>query len=126
MYIVASGVLGSLAFVTFGLFGGFVAVAGAVFLLSLSVSFGSNSQSSYILNLNVTKELGPGKAMGIYNSASRIGRVLGPMTLGWAIITLGTEKGLIYFGFIYLFVTALFLLFTQSDRKLAVKEESKM
>ena len=126
MYIVASGILGSLAFVAFSVFGGFVAVAGAAFLLSLSVSFGSNSQSSYILNLNVTKELGPGKAMGIYNSASRIGRVLGPMTLGWAIITLGTEKGISYFGFVYLLITVLFFLFTQSDRKIAVTEKSTM
>ena len=122
-FIVVSGILGSMAFISFYFFKGILATSLTVLLLGLSSSFGFASQSAYALKLKVTEELGRGKAMGIYSSANRIGQVLGPITFGWLLIAAGSGKGVIYFGVVYLFITLLFFLFAQNDSKMAVTDD---
>jgi len=122
-FIVISGILGSMAFISFYFFKGILATSLTVLLLGLSSSFGFASQSAYALKLKVTQELGRGKAMGIYSSANRIGQVLGPVTFGWLLIAAGSGRGVIYFGLVYLFITLLFFLFAQNDGKMAVSDE---
>jgi len=122
-FIVISGILGSMAFISFYFFQGIVATSLTVLLLGLSSSFGFASQSAYALKLNVTQELGKGKAMGIYSSANRLGQVLGPVTFGWLLIVAGSGNGVIYFGLVYLFITLLFFLFAQNDSKMAIADE---
>jgi predicted MFS family arabinose efflux permease len=122
-YIVVSGVLGSMAFIAFHFFKGLPATALTVLLLGLSSSFGLASQSTYALKLKVTRDLGPGKAMGIYSSANRLGQVLGPITFGWLLMSAGGGAGVIYFGLIYLLVTLLFFIFAQNDGKVAATDD---
>ena len=116
-FIVASGVLGGLAVMLFAFIEGLWGIVLSVFFLGLSSSFGFASQSGYVLRLTVTRELGKGRALGIYSSANRLGQVLGPITFGWLLVTIGANQGSIYFGFAYLLLTVLFLLVAQNDGK---------
>jgi predicted MFS family arabinose efflux permease len=121
-YVVLSGFIGSLAFITFYFFGGVAATAATVLLLGLSGSF-SAARRAYALKLKITNELGQGKAMGIFDSATRFGQVLGPIIFGWMLVSVGISKGITYFGVVYFLATLLFLLFAQSDRTPALPEE---
>ena len=114
-FIVISGVLGGLAIMGFSLLEGLWGITLSVFLLGLSSSFGFASQSGYVLRLNATQELGRGRALGIYSSANRLGQVLGPITFGWLMVTIGINSGIIYFGLSYLALTIIFLLSAQND-----------
>lgn len=114
-FIVISGILGGLAIMGFSLLEGLWGVTLSVFLLGLSSSFGFASQSGYVLRLNATRELGRGRALGIYSSANRLGQVLGPITFGWLMVTSGINAGIIYFGLCYLALTLMFLLSAQND-----------
>ena len=60
--------------------------------------------------------------MGVFSSASRIGQVLGPIVFG-ALIVIGINKGVTYFGFAYFMATIVFVLLAQSDRKAAVAKD---
>jgi predicted MFS family arabinose efflux permease len=123
-YVVVSGILGSLGFVIFWLIEGPIATALAILLLGLSSSFGV-SRRSYILKLEISRKLGPGTAMGLFNSAMRAGQVLGPIMFGWLIVTAEVSKGITYFGLAYLFITFIFLVSAQSDRTIIVNERLK-
>lgn len=107
-YVMASGIIGGLAFLSFLFLSGYAATALTVFLLGLSASFGA-CRNAYALNLRVSQELGQGKAMGVFLSAARLGQVVGPMTFSWLVATAGTTEGLPYFGLAYILIT-LFLL----------------
>jgi len=123
-YVVISGILGSLGFVIFWLIEGPIATALAILLLGLSSSFGV-SRRSYILKLEISRKLGPGTAMGLFNSAMRTGQVLGPIMFGWLIVATEVSKGITYFGLAYLFITFIFLVSAQSDRTITVDEKNK-
>ena len=114
-FIVISGVFGGLAVFAFCLVGGLAGIALSAFFLGVSSSFGFSSQSAYLLRLRVTQELGKGRALGIYSSVNRIGQVLGPITFGWLIVTIGISQGIMYFGIGYALMTLLFLLMAQND-----------
>jgi len=123
LYITVSGILGALAFVTFYSFSGIAAAAMAIFLLGLSSSFGMASQSAYILKLKVTQDLGTGKAMGIFRSATRFGQVLGPMVFGWIMVTMEINRGIFYFALAYLSIVILFIFLAQIDTRTAATED---
>lgn len=116
-FIVASGVLGGLAVLLFSLVEGLGGILLSVFILGLSNSFGFASQSGYVLRLSVTRELGKGRALGIYSSTNRLGQVLGPLLFGWLLMTIGAAQGTITFGLAYLLVTVLFVIVAQNDGK---------
>lgn len=125
MYIVISGILGSLAFIAFYFFKGLSGIAAtsvAVLLLGLSGCFVA-SQNSYLLNLKVSQELGEGKAIGLFKSMTRVGQIIGPILFGWLFITVGLEKSIIYLGSAYLILTFIFFLFGGSEKNLSIKEE---
>jgi len=86
-YMLTGGVLGGLAFATFSTDLGIVSMIGCVFLLGLSSSFVLSSQSTMVLDLKESKELGEGTALGIFRSISRIGQVIGPMIFGWVLLS---------------------------------------
>ena len=89
-----------------------MATAFAALLLGLSTSL-YDSRSSYALGLTVTQKLGAGKAMGILNSADRIGQTLGPILFSSLILATGM-KGTVYFGIGYLIAAFIFLFFAQT------------
>ena len=117
-FIVLGGLLGGLGFLGFYFLSGYGAVAAAVFVLGLSGSF-NQSRSAYALKLKVTRELGPGKAIGLFNAASRIGQVIGPFLFGWMLLTVGGTQMMVWFGILYLSVTLFFLLVARNDRHMA-------
>ena len=119
-FIVTSGVLGGLAVIMFSFLEGVWGIALSVLLLGLSSSFGFASQSAYVLRLQVTRELGKGRALSIYSSTNRLGQVLGPITFGWLMVATGISQGVSYFGLAYLVLTVLFLLAARNDGKTTV------
>ncbi|QTA93918.1 MFS transporter [Desulfonema magnum] len=116
VYIVLTGILGSLGFINFYFFGGLPATALTVFLLGLSGS--ANVSRVYALKLGVTRELGTGRAIGIFTIAEKTGQVIAPMVFGWLIAETEFHKGLIRFGVAYLFATMLFMFLSRGDRKI--------
>jgi MFS-type transporter involved in bile tolerance (Atg22 family) len=94
-------------------------------MLGLSSTFVLASQSVYALKLKVTKKLGEGKAIGIFRSTSRVGQMLGPFTFSWLFAISDANKGIMYFGIVYLLTAILFILFTQKDYKNLVVDHVK-
>lgn len=115
-YIVLSGVLGSLAFLTYYLLGGLAATAVAILFLGLSDS--TNASRAYALKLKITQELGGGRAMSLFSSVGRIGQVAGPMLFGWLIASGDITKGVMMFGGLYLLAALLFGLIAQNDKEM--------
>jgi predicted MFS family arabinose efflux permease len=119
-YVIISGVLGSVAFLSFYLLGGYAGTIMAVSMLGIAASFGG-ARRAYILRLDTTRSIGSGKALGLFNSAVRIGQVLGPITVGWLVGIFGVNMGITYLGVAYLVFTMLFFLFAQSDKTFGMK-----
>ncbi len=86
-YMLTGGILGGLAFVTFNTDFGIASMVVSVFLLGLSSSFVLSSQSTMVLELKESRELGEGTALGIFRSISRLGQVVGPILFGWVLLT---------------------------------------
>ena len=113
-FVVTSGILGSCAFFAFFFFEGILATALAVFVLGISASFGT-ARRSYVLQLKTSRKLGMGKTMGVFNSTYRIGQVLGPIIIGWFMLSMEKGQGLIYLGLAYMGASLLFLILTTKD-----------
>jgi predicted MFS family arabinose efflux permease len=124
-YVFLGCLLGSGAFLCFYFFDGIISAIIAIMMLGLSSTFVLASQSVYALKLKVTKKLGEGKAIGIFRSTSRVGQMLGPFTFSWLFATADVNKGIMYFGIVYLMTAVLFILFTQKDYKNLVAEHAK-
>ncbi len=117
IFILANGVLGSLAFIVFYLYSGLGAILTAVLILGLANSFAA-SRSAYTLRLRISQEVGQGKALGIMSAAGRIGQALGPLMFG-LIATGNMSQSIPYFGLGYLLLTLLLFLIIQSDTQIA-------
>ena len=124
VYILLGCFLGSMALITFYFLEGVVAAIVAVLLLGLSSSFVLASQSVYALKLKVTKELGEGKAIGIFRSTSRVGQMLGPIVFSAVIAITNINSGITFLGIAYLLTALLFLIVTQSDLKAVLMEDA--
>ena len=116
LFIFCGCLLGSAAFLVFNIIEGLLAAAVAVLLLGLSNSLVLPAQSAYALKIKVTKDLGDGKAIGIFRASSRIGQVAGPVIFGWLIMATNIERGITYFGFAYFLTAVLFFLLTRPSK----------
>lgn len=121
VFVILGCVLGGFAFFSFNFFSGYSATIIAVLLLGLSSCFVLASQTTYALTLDVTKQLGQGRAIGIFRASSRIGQMLGPMLFGWLIIAFDINAGITYFGIAYLITAALFAFVTR--KRYTLKDE---
>ena len=101
-YMLAGGLLGGLAFVTFSTDFGIASMIVSVFLLGLSSSFVLSSQSTMVLELKESRELGEGTALGIFRSISRIGQVVGPVIFGWVLLSGDLTEVINYLGYSYI------------------------
>ncbi len=119
--IIAGAILGGAAFLSFNALQGLLAVTVAVLVLGVSHSLVLSSQSAYALTLKATRELGEGKAIGLFRSTGRIGQMLGPMIFGLIIVATDVERGLTYLGYAYLLMALMFWLFTRNDRQMLVQ-----
>ena len=117
IYIFLGCSLGSISLLTFYILEGYAAAVTAVLLLGLSSSFVLASQSAYTLELQVTQELGEGKAIGIFRSTSRVGQMLGPIVFSSIIVATNIRSGITYLGLAYLLTAFLFLLLTVKNGK---------
>ncbi len=101
-YMLAGGLLGGLAFVTFDTDFGIASMIISVFLLGLSSSFVLSSQSTMVLELKESRDLGEGTALGIFRSISRIGQVVGPVIFGWVLLSGDLTDVINYLGYSYI------------------------
>ncbi len=101
-YMLTGGLLGGLAFATFNTDFGVASVIVAVFLLGLSSSFVLSSQSTIVLELKQSRELGEGTALGIFRSISRVGQVVGPIIFGWVLLSGDLTDVINMLGYAYL------------------------
>ena len=115
--------LGSMALIAFYFLDGIMAAVVAVLLLGLSSSLVLASQSVYALKLKVTKDLGEGKAIGIFRSTSRVGQMLGPIVFSAVISLTNNNSGITFLGLAYLLTALVFLIITQSDLKSMIMED---
>ncbi len=116
LYIFIGCVIGSLTFLIFHFVNGLPAAIIAVFLLGLSSSFVIASQGAYLLNLQVTQRLGPGKAIGFFRATSRVGQALGPLVFSALMVSPNVSEKITQFGLIYLLTAFLFLLLSFRDQ----------
>ena len=101
-FMLAGGVLGGLAFASFNTDIGIASIIVSIFLLGLSSSFVLSSQSTIVLELKESRELGEGTALGIFRSISRIGQVVGPMIFGWVLLSGNLTELINFFGYLYI------------------------
>ncbi len=112
LFVFIGCALGGGAFLSFYFFTGLTATVVAVLLLGVSSCFVLASQTTYALTLDVTRQLGYGRAIGIFRASSRIGQMLGPILFSWLMVATDINQGLTYFGIAYLATAVLFLLLT--------------
>lgn len=112
LFVFIGCILGGSAFFSFHFFTGLIATIVAVLILGISSCFVIASQTTYALTLDVTKQLGQGRAIGIFRASSRIGQMLGPILFGWLMVATDINQGLTYFGIAYLVTAVLFFLLT--------------
>ncbi|MEW5772522.1 MAG: MFS transporter [Thermodesulfobacteriota bacterium] len=123
IFIFLSGVIGALALTGYFFQGGLLVTGLAALMLGVSSSLGFAAQNAFALNLKVTHEVGHGVAMGLSNALERIGQVLGPLALGWIIVSLGMEKGIASAGVLYLSVSLLFLFMVREKGAVVTTDE---
>jgi len=114
-FVLMGCLLGSSALLSFTVFSGVWATAFAVFLLGLSSTLVLSSQTTYLLQLRATRELGDGKALAIFRASSRIGQMLGPLVFASVAFGRDVETGVGSLGVAYLVATILFFALTMRD-----------
>jgi len=110
-YLVMGSFIGSLSIANFYFFketSGVVSVTVSIFLLGLSACL-IPVRSAYVLDFNITRQLGSGKAIGLLNAVLRLGQVTGPILFGWLFITMGSDSGIAVTAVVYLIFTLIFI-----------------
>jgi len=120
--ILVGSLLGCAAFLLFDVLQGIAAVVAAVVLLGLSNSLVLSAQSVFVLQQDVSRQLGDGKTLGIFRATSRIGQMLGPMLFAWLIVVTDVREGMIYFGWAYLAAVVLFQLMAGREPTMAAEK----
>ncbi|WP_320044904.1 MFS transporter [uncultured Desulfobacter sp.] len=110
-YLVMGSFIGSLSIVNFYFFkdvSGIISVTVSIFLLGLSACL-IPVRSAYVLDFQITKQLGGGIAIGVLNAVLRLGQVTGPILFGWLFITIGSDSGIAVTAAAYLIFTLIFI-----------------
>ena len=113
--VLIGSLLGAAALLTFSIWDGLLATAIAILLLGLSNCLVLSAQSVFLLKLDITQQLGEGKAMGIFRSTSRIGQMLGPIIFAWLFLFEDVSIGVTYLGLAYVVAALLFIWLTRRD-----------
>lgn len=113
--VLIGSLLGASAFLTFSIWDGLLATTIAILLLGLSNCLVLSAQSVFLLKLDITQQLGEGKAMGIFRSTSRIGQMLGPVIFAWLFLFEDVRIGIIYLGLAYIIIALIFIWLTRRD-----------
>ncbi|MFT6984450.1 MAG: putative MFS family arabinose efflux permease [Psychromonas sp.] len=113
--VLFGSLLGAAAFLTFSIWDGLLATIIAILLLGLSNCLVLSAQSVFLLKLDITQQLGEGKAMGIFRSTSRIGQMLGPIIFAWLFLFEDVRIGITYLGLAYIVMALVFIWLTGRD-----------
>jgi predicted MFS family arabinose efflux permease len=113
--VLIGSLLGASAVLTFSIWDGLLATTIAIFLLGLSNCLVLSAQSVFLLKLDITQELGEGKAMGIFRASSRIGQMLGPIIFAWLFLFEDVSIGITYLGLAYMVMALIFIWLTGRD-----------
>ncbi len=111
-YLVMGSFIGTLSIANFYFLkdiSGVMAVSISILLLGLSACL-IPVRSAYVLDFDVTKRLGGGKAIGILNASLRLGQVSGPLLFGWLFLSMGSDTGIALTGIVYFLFTLIFFL----------------
>jgi predicted MFS family arabinose efflux permease len=108
VFVLAGGIIGSLALSGLYFAPNIAGVVAAAALLALASSVGSAAQTSYALQLDQVRAAGVGLATGLQRSADKFGQMLGPLIVGalYSVASLPTALALI--GAFYVLATFLF------------------
>lgn len=110
-------VLGAASLLVFQFMSGLPAIIVAILLLGLSSSIVISATPACVLQLPISKQIGDGKALGIFSTAGRIGQTIGPMAFAAAIgLSANVEAGVTWLGYAYLVTAVLFFLMLESRR----------
>ncbi|MFR4119791.1 MAG: MFS transporter [Bilophila wadsworthia] len=74
---------------------GLAAAFACVALLALCNAIVASAQGTYALEIPVSRQVGSGRTVGIYNITERLGQMLGPVALGQVIALWGVNSGLL-------------------------------
>ena len=89
---------------------GLAAAFACVALLALCNAIVASAQGTYALEIPVSRQVGSGRTVGIYNITERLGQMLGPVALGQVIALWGVNSGLLGMAAVLAVLNILFAL----------------
>ncbi|MFH0785611.1 MAG: MFS transporter [Pseudomonadota bacterium] len=119
--IVAGGILGGAALLSFYFLNSIFMFVVILVLFSLSGGISYAARISYICEAQISKSGGVSKSLGIFNSIERMGNISGPILVGAIIGTVGVTTAISSVGLLYLVSTILFMLTAHRPSKLALQ-----
>lgn len=108
--------IGAAGLLLFSWQGGLAAALVTIFLLGLSDTVASASQTAYLLSLPATQAIGSGKALSLYRMIRKGGESIGPLLFGFCLV-LGQQGGIGAIGLAYGAVIAGLALLQSRDKK---------
>lgn len=118
-YITIGSILGSMTLLTFSLCSGYTAVLISIVFLGLGASFNA-LRNAYILNLEISKKFGEGRATSLIFFLARLGQAVGPMIFAWFTIVGNNTSGITKIGIFFLSLSIAFFLLNKFSTKEAV------
>lgn len=93
VWLVGGGFLCIGGIIALLLLDGLAAAFACVALLALCNAIVASAQGTYALEIPVSRQVGSGRTVGIYNITERLGQMLGPVALGQVIALWGVNSG---------------------------------
>ena len=109
--IFIGGMLTGLSMIIFYFYTGFIPLVIIVLMIGLSHAFSVSSQTSLVTELAVVKKMGVGSGMGLFRFWERLGNIIGPLLMGFLIMTTGYEQSLVIMGSISAICSLVYFLF---------------
>ncbi|MEX1030885.1 MAG: MFS transporter [Paenibacillaceae bacterium] len=108
------------AMIIFASQGTLVAAFTAIVLLGLADSFGLVAQNNYYVELQATKTIGTGKALGYYDNARKLAQMMGPLVFGSVILFEPEFIGIGFVGIVVLLALFVFIITNSRSVKKAL------
>ena len=122
--IIAGGILGGSALLSFNYLNSVLMFVLILLLFSISGGMSYGARLSLVTDAESSKSAGVGKALGIFNSMERLGNIFGPILVGSMITAVGITQAVSNVGLIYLMGAILLAVLTRkSSRPAAVKRK---
>ena len=110
IWLVGGGFLCIGGIIALLLLDGLAAAFACVALLALCNAIVASAQGTYALEIPVSRQVGSGRTVGIYNITERLGQMLGPVALGQVIALWGVNSGLLGMAAVLAVLNILFAL----------------